>query len=177
MTKNFNLHIMKIKDEFYALRATQMAPKSIGKLLCRKINNEIIRLRITETEIYFGEDDSACHASKGKTNRTKIMYESGGLAYIYLCYGIHSMLNIVSGVNGFPEACLIRGVEGFNGPGKLTKALNITTKLNGANLKTSDEIWLEDDGKNFKYFTDKRIGINYAEKKDRDKKWRFILKL
>lgn len=167
---------MKIKNEFYALRATQMAPKLIGKLLCRKINNKIIRLRITETEIYFGEDDSACHASKGKTNRTKIMYESGGLAYIYLCYGIHSMLNIVSGVKGFPEACLIRGVEGFNGPGKLTKALNITTKLNGTNLKTSDEIWLEDDGKKFNYSTDKRVGINYADKKDREKNWRFILK-
>ena len=102
-----------------------MAPALLGKLLCRRVDDKIIKYRITETECYFGEDDTACHAHKGKTERTKIMYHEGGVAYVYLCYGLHSMLNVVSGIEDFPEAVLIRGVEGYNGPGKLTKALEI----------------------------------------------------
>ena len=74
-----------------------MAPALLGKLLCRKIDNEIIKYRITETECYFGEEDTACHAHKGKTERTKVMYHEGGVAYVYLCYGLHSMFNVVSG--------------------------------------------------------------------------------
>ena len=92
-----------------------MAPSLIGKLLCRKMCDEngerIIKFRITETECYFGEEDTACHAHKGKTERTKTMYRRGGIAYVYLCYGMHSMLNVVSGPEGYPEAVLIRGVE------------------------------------------------------------------
>ena len=73
---------MRINADFFKMRATEMAPVLLGKLLCRKINNEIIKLRITETEIYFGETDSACHASKGKTNRNKTLYEAGGITYV-----------------------------------------------------------------------------------------------
>lgn len=152
-----------------------MAPVLLGKLLCRKINNEIIKLRITETEIYFGETDSACHASKGKTKRTKTLYEAGGITYVYLCYGIHHLINVVSGEKGFPEACLIRGVEGYNGPGKLTKAMQIDRSLNEVDLRASTEIWLEDDGFKPEFVMSKRIGIDYATEEDRNRLWRFSM--
>lgn len=156
-----------------------MAPSLIGKLLCRRIcidgKEQVLKLRITETECYFGEEDTACHAHKGKTERTKIMYHSGGVAYVYLCYGIHSLLNIVSGSEDFPEAVLIRGVEGYNGPGKLTKALYIDCSLNGENLMDSDCLWLEDDGFTAKYTLGKRIGIDYATEEYRNIPWRYTL--
>ena len=156
-----------------------MAPSLIGKLLCRKVyengKEKTIKLRITETECYFGENDTACHAHKGKTERTKIMYHRGGVAYVYLCYGIHSLLNIVSGPKDFPEAVLIRGVEGFNGPGKLTKALSIDRSLNGEDLINSEKLWLEDDGYSAKYIAGKRIGIDYATEEYRNMLWRYTM--
>ncbi|MBQ9097161.1 MAG: DNA-3-methyladenine glycosylase [Clostridia bacterium] len=166
---------MRLTEDFYIKHATELAPLLLGKLICRQIENKIIKCRITETECYFGEADTACHAHKGKTERTKIMYESGGKAYVYLCYGIHSLFNVVTGNKGFPEAVLIRGVERFNGPGKLTKHLQIDRSLNGENLITSDRIWIEDDGFKLRYRTDKRVGIDYATEKYRNIMWRFIL--
>ena len=91
----------RVPAGFYSLRATELAPALLGKLLCRKTENGIIKLRITETECYYGESDSACHASRGKTERTKILYLPGGYAYIYLCYGMHNLFNIVSGLTDF----------------------------------------------------------------------------
>ena len=166
---------MRLTEDFYNGHATELAPLLLGKLICRKIGNTIIKCRITETECYFGEEDTACHAHKGKTNRTKIMYEPGGRAYIYLCYGIHSLFNVVTGSKDFPEAVLIRGVEGFNGPGKLTKHLQIDRSLNGENLIISDKLWLEDDEFKCKYRTDKRVGIDYATEEYRNIPWRFIM--
>ena len=142
----------------------KVAPLLLGKILCRRIENKIIRSRITETEAYFGEEDTACHASKGLTKRTKTLYEEGGIAYIYLCYGIHSLLNVVTGSKGFPQAVLIRGIDNYNGPGKLTKYLKIDTSLNGENLLTSTQLWIEDDGHSYAYESTPRIGINYAPK-------------
>lgn len=168
---------MKLNSKFYSQNAVILAPKLLGKLLCRNLDGEIIKLRISETESYFGEEDTACHAHKGKTERTKIMYENGSLAYIYLCYGIHYMFNIVTGVKNFPEAVLIRGVEGFNGPGKLTKALKIDKSLNGENLVNSNKIWLEDDCYKCSFKAAKRIGIDYASEEYKNKLWRFILNL
>ena len=143
-----------------------MAPSLIGKLLCRRVCDDsgerIIKLRITETECYFGEDDTAYHAHKGRTERTKVMYREGGVAYVYLCYGMHSMLNVVSGPKDFPEAVLIRGVEGYEGPGKLTKALHIDRSLNEENMILSNELWIEDDGYVAEFQMGKRIGIDYA---------------
>ena len=104
------------------------------------------------------------------------MYREGGVAYVYLCYGIHSLLNIVSGTEGFPEAVLLRGVEGYDGPGKLTKALGIDCSLNGASFTTSEDLWLEDDGYSASYETGKRIGIDYATEEYRNILWRFTLK-
>ncbi|HBE12958.1 MAG TPA: 3-methyladenine DNA glycosylase [Clostridiales bacterium] len=159
----------------YLLPATELAPALLGKFLCRNIEDEIIRLRITETECYYGEIDTACHAHKGKTPRTETLYRQGGCAYVYVCYGIHSMLNVVSGPEGFPEAVLIRGVQGYAGPGKLTKALHIDRSLNGENFSKSNKLWLEDDGYESSYKTAKGVGIEYAHPFDRDRLWRFIL--
>lgn len=166
---------MKLKREIYGMRAYDLAPYLLGKVLCRKIDGGIIRARICETECYFGEDDSACHAHKGKTPRTKTLYESGGIAYVYLCYGIHSLINVVSGEKDFPEAVLIRGVEGAQGPGRVTKLLKIDRSLNGISFVDSDELWIEDDGYPLSYSTDKRVGIDYANREDREREWRFIL--
>ena len=166
---------MKIDKNIYKLNSIELAPKLLGKILCRSINGKVLKYRITETEAYYSEQDTACHAHKGKTNRTKIMYEEGGVAYIYLCYGMHWMLNIVSGGKDIPQAVLIRGVEGYNGPGKLTKILNITGKLNGENLINSNKIWLEDDNFVCKFKFAPRIGINYATEEYKNKLWRFIL--
>lgn len=164
----------RLEKDFYTNSSIKLAPKLLGKFLCRKIDGHIIRLRITETEVYYGEDDTACHAHKGKTNRTKVMYEAGGITYIYLCYGVHYLLNIVTGCKDFPEAVLIRGIEGFNGPGKLTKYLQITNKLNGVDLVISDDIWIETDSFTAEYATAPRIGINYATEKYKNIEWRFI---
>jgi DNA-3-methyladenine glycosylase len=159
----------------YKRDAVTLAPMLLGKLLCRKAGRKILKLRITETEAYFGEDDTACHAHKGKTERTAIMYKDGGHAYIYLCYGVHWLLNVVSGKKDFPEAVLIRGVEGFSGPGKLTKQLQIDKSLNGENLAESKQLWIEDDGKRPAFTAAKRVGIDYASERDKNRLWRFTV--
>ena len=165
----------KLNEDFYNDSAVNLAPKLLGKLLCRRVDGEIKKIRITETEAYYGEQDTACHAHKGKTERTKIMYRNGGVAYIYLCYGIHYMLNIVTGVEGFPEAVLIRGVEGLIGPGRLTKALKIDNTLNGEDLVSSELLWIEDDGYIPNYDATPRVGINYATEEYKNIQWRFIV--
>lgn len=164
----------KIQSDFYRRPALLLAPLLLGKTLCRRAGNELLRYRITETEAYCGELDTACHAHKGKTPRTSVMYETGGKAYIYLCYGIHHLLNVVAAGDGEPEAVLIRGVEGFSGPGRLTKAMGIDRTLNGVDLTESDEIFLEDDGVQFAYTAAPRIGIGYASDEDQARLWRFV---
>ena len=108
------------------------------------------------------------------TAARKILYEKGGTAYIYLCYGIHSLFNVVSGEEGHPEAVLVRGVSGYNGPGKLTRVMEIDRSLNGEDMVTSDLLWIEDDGYKPQYSRAKRVGIDYATEKYRDILWRFI---
>jgi DNA-3-methyladenine glycosylase len=101
------------------------------------------------------------------------MYEAGGIAYVYLCYGVHYLLNVVcAGINE-PEAVLIRGAEGIIGPGRVTKALQINMDLNREDYTASDRLWLEEN-ENFAYTTTPRIGINSASKKDQARLWRFV---
>ena len=107
---------MIIKSEFFKRDATEIAPELIGKLLVREIDGEIIKLRISEVEIYKGENDTACHAHKGRTKRTEVMYGAGGRFYVYLCYGIHYLLNIVTGEKDNPQALLIRATVEADGP-------------------------------------------------------------
>ena len=167
---------MILERSYFTSPATLLAPDLIGKILCRKTENGVIRARITEPECYFGEEDTACHAHKGKTERTKTMYEEGGITYVYLCYGMHFMLNIVTGPKDHPEAVLIRGVEGANGPGRTTKLMQITTKDNGLSLTEEKGIWIEDDGLKFDRIALSRVGIDYASEEDRNRPWRYIIK-
>ena len=159
----------------YLRPSPELAPFLLGKMLCRRGGRRVIRLRITETEAYRGEGDTACHARRGKTKRTAVMYRSGGAAYVYLCYGIHWMFNVVSGPEDFPEAVLVRGVEGFDGPGKLSRAMEITGALNGEDLSLSTRLWIEDDGSAPRFRAGKRIGIDYASERDRNRLWRFTV--
>ena len=118
----------------------------------------------------------ACHASKGKTARTEVMFRDGGLVYVYLIYGMYWMLNIVTGNENDASAVLIRGVQGISGPGRVGKALQLDKSLNGENLFTSERIWIEDAGTVENYITSPRIGINYAGEPWISKPWRFLIK-
>ena len=162
--------------EFFREPATALASRLLGKLLCRRLpNGTVLRRRILETECYFGEEDTACHAHKGRTPRTETLYRQGGIAYVYLCYGIHSLLNVVTGEEGHPEAVLIRGVEGAVGPGRVTKAMGITCAENRLALTEAAGLWIEDDGTPPPAFrTAPRVGIDYAERMDRERLWRYL---
>ncbi|MDD3821734.1 MAG: DNA-3-methyladenine glycosylase [Bacilli bacterium] len=163
--------------DFYRQDVLVVAPALIGKLLVRQFpDGKIMRYRITETEAYRGEEDMACHARVGKTKRTYPLYKRGGYAYVYLCYGIHYLFNVVTGLKDYPQAVLIRGVEGYHGPAKLTNMMHINQSLNMADLTTSNAIWLEDDGFKAQYTTANRVGIDYASEPYKSIKWRYIMK-
>ena len=154
-----------------------MARDLIGKILVHKTPEGELRLRISETEAYCGEADTACHAHKGRTPRTEVFYMPAGTVYVYLCYGMHWMLNIVTGNEEDPQAVLIRACVDAPGPGRLTKAMGITGTLNkGSVLSQESLLWIEDDGFSCGIDLDKRVGIGYASQEDQDRLWRFKLK-
>ncbi len=160
---------MKLDREFFRQDAEKLAPSLVGKLLVRRFpDGSIKKLRITETEAYTGVDDTACHAHKGKTPRSEILWHDGGTIYVYLCYGMHNLMNIVSGKEGEAQAVLIRCCEGAEGPGRLTKALGIDRSCNGLDILRCDDLWLEDDGRSVNITLDTRVGIAYADEKDRN---------
>lgn len=159
----------RLTYEFFHRPCVEVAQDLVGKIL---VYNEK-RLRICETEAYCGESDTACHASRGRTGRTEVMYWEAGTVYIYLCYGVHWMLNIVTGEKEQPEAVLIRACTEAPGPGRLTKALGITGQENRSSVLSSPTLWIEDDGLCCRIIPDKRIGIAYASQKDQDRLWRF----
>lgn len=166
----------KLEYEFYHRPCLTVAEALVGKILVHRLpDGRELRLRITETEGYCGEADTACHAHKGRTKRTEVMYMEAGTIYVYLCYGMHWMLNIVTGDPEDPQAVLIRACAEKNGPGKLTKALQITGNLNRGSI-LGEELWVEDDGFVCQVATDKRVGIGYAGQEDQDRPWRFIMK-
>jgi DNA-3-methyladenine glycosylase len=166
----------RLPREFYTRDVLSVAPDLIGKeLIVVHENNDQSRYIITEVEAYRGPEDKACHASKGRTRRTEIMFHEGGKVYIYFVYGMYWMLNIVTGKENEPQAALIRGIEGFNGPGKLTRELNIDGTFYGEDIAVSNRIWLEDNGRFYSYKTSPRIGIDYAGKPWTDMPWRFSL--
>lgn len=165
----------RLDKKFYETDAIKLAPLLLGKLLVRNELGVIKKYRITETECYYGEEDTACHAKAGRTKRTSVLYEQGGVAYVYLCYGIHYLFNIVAGDKDYPQGVLIRGVEGYSGPARVTKALNINKDFYGEDLSTSNRIWVEDDGYVVSYKTSKRVGIDYATEPYKSIEWRFIL--
>ena len=166
----------KLDYDFFHRLCLEVAENLVGKVLAHRLTDgTVLRLRIAETEAYCGEADTACHAHKGRTNRTEVMYMDAGTIYIYLCYGMHWMLNIVTGDAEDPQAVLIRSCVDAAGPGKLTKALGITGELNRDSI-LCDELWVEDDGFTCDVVTDKRVGIGYASQEDQDRPWRFKIK-
>ncbi len=164
----------RLNYEFYHRPCLQVAQDLVGKVLVHKTPAGELRLRISETEAYCGEEDTACHAHKGRTKRTEVLYAGAGTVYVYLCYGMHWLLNIVTGEKEEPQAVLIRACVDKSGPGKLTKALGITGELNRTDV-FGDTLWVEDDGITCNVRTDKRVGIGYASQEDQDKPWRFIM--
>lgn len=169
------MHLESLKYDFYHRPCLEVARDLVGKWLVRHLpSGEILRLRISETEAYWGEADTACHAHKGRTKRTEVLYADAGTIYIYLCYGVHWLLNVVTGDAENPQAVLIRACVDAPGPGRLTKALSITGELNRRSI-CGDELWIEDDGMPCEVVTDKRVGIGYASQEDQDRLWRFKL--
>ncbi len=163
-------------NELLMRPAPEAARALVGKILVRRLpDGTVLRSRITETEAYFGESDTACHACHGRTKRTEVLYHRAGTIYVYLCYGIHWMLNLVTGPEDDPQAVLIRGVEGASGPGRVTKYLHIDKSLNDCLL--GDELALEDDGYVPPHVTaSPRVGIGYASPEDQARLWRFRAK-
>ncbi len=164
----------KLPASFFRRDSLIVAPDLLGKYLVRKYDNgEIVRYRITDVEAYGGEEDKACHASKGRTKRTEMMYQAGGRIYVYLIYGIYWLLNFVTGEENQPQGVMIRGLEGISGPGRVGKVLMLDASFYGE-LIGSDRIWIEDTGDKPAYKTGKRIGIDYAGEW-KDKEWRFMI--
>ncbi len=169
----------KILDKnFFTGNALTVAENIIGKYLVRDIDGQEIALMINEVEAYDGHHDKACHASKGKTPRTEVMFEGGGIFYVYFIYGIHWMLNIVVGAKDYPAALLIRGAGDINGPARLTKFLNINKELNQKKATRESGLWFEDRGEIIDIAKIKRvprIGVAYAGEEWAQKPYRFIL--
>lgn len=168
--------MQKLSKEFFTRDIFQVAPEILGKIICRRFEDGTIKkFTITEIEMYRGEEDLACHASKGRTTRTEVMYWDGGYIYVYLIYGIHLMLNIVCGSKNNPQAILIRGIDHIQGPGRVSKALAIQKNFNKQHIINFDKLWIEDSGGLAEYKTDVRVGIDYAGDEWKNKPWRFIM--
>ncbi len=194
---------MLLDKDYFQKDALYLAKDLLGKVLVREIDGKVIKSRIVETEAYIGKGDKACHAYNGRrTKRTETLYLEGGVAYIYLIYGMYNCLNVVTGIKEEAEAVLIRALEPLNeieyisnnrfnksyeeltkaqklaltnGPGKLCKALSIERDLNETKLYEKGSLYLMDDGfKDFNIVETKRIGIDYAEEAI-DFPWRFYI--
>jgi DNA-3-methyladenine glycosylase len=166
----------RLTRDFYTRDVLEVAPDMIGKQLVVKASGDSYkRYIITEVEAYRGAEDRACHASKGRTKRTEIMYNEGGKIYVYFVYGMYWMLNVVTGEKDDPQAVLIRGIEGLTGPGRLTREIGIDGSYYGNDLTESDKIWIEDKGITSLIKTGRRIGIDYAGDPWKDKPWRYYL--
>ena len=167
---------IRLARDFFTRDVLLVAPELIGKtLVVRTGEKSRGRFMITETEAYRGSEDEACHAFRGRTARTEIMYHEGGKIYVYFVYGMYWMLNFVAGEKDDPQAALIRGIEGFNGPGRVTRALNIDRSYYGEDLVTSSRVWIEDTGIKPVIRTGPRIGINYAGDIWKNKPWRYYI--
>ncbi|HMO35334.1 MAG TPA: DNA-3-methyladenine glycosylase [Gemmatales bacterium] len=165
---------------FYQQPAETLARALLGCILIRKHRGQTFQVRIVETEAYIGSHDLACHASKGRTQRTEPMFSPGGCTYVYLIYGLHHMLNVVASIADDPQAVLMRGAINLNnlsedliGPGKLTRFLNITRDDNHILLDSENLHFIADASYTPTIERTKRIGVDYA-RVWKDKLLRFI---
>jgi DNA-3-methyladenine glycosylase len=166
----------RLPVDFFIRDVLEVAPALLGKKLVRQFaDGRIERYRITETEAYRGVEDRACHASKGRTPRTEVMFQEGGTVYVYLIYGQYWLLNLVTGTAGDASAVLIRGIEGFSGPGRVGRELQLDKSFYGESLIYSSRIWVEDSEPVSEIKTSKRIGVEYSGEEWAGKLWRFYL--
>lgn len=185
---------MKLPHTFYQQTTIDVAKQLLGKYLVRKHPEGNTVGRIVETEAYVGPQDLACHASKGRTARTEVMFGPAGRAYVYFIYGFYNMLNLVTEAKDYPAAVLIRAVEPVDGvelmkerrknhalrnlasgPGKLCQAFAIDRSLNGADL-CDGILFVDDRGEPTPRFrATPRIGVDYAGKW-KDKPYRFLIR-
>lgn len=167
---------MRLPKTYFTNDVLRIAPDLLGKKLVRIFNDGSRKeYLITETEAYRGEEDLACHASKGRTSRTEVMYQQGGVIYVYLIYGIYWLLNIVTGETNNPQAVLIRGLKEISGPGRVGRQLQLDRSFYGEDLTQSKRIWIEDSIELVHYTADKRVGVDYAGEVWGNKLWRFAL--
>ncbi len=168
----------QIPYSYFNRPAPEVAQDLLGCFLVRKVGDRIIRSIITETEAYEGFTDKASHASRGKTMRNSIMFQPAGHIYVYFTYGMHWMLNLVTGPKDHPAAVLIRGTTDVSGPGRLTKYFNITGSQNGKMLGRESGLWVEEKREPVQARSIKatgRIGVDYAGPRWSKRKWRFVL--
>jgi len=161
--------LRKLRRSFYDRDAIDVARELIGKILVHRRAGEEFRARVVETEAYVGPHDLACHASKGRTGRTEVMFGRAGHAYVYLIYGMYQMLNIVTAGVGDAQAVLIRAAEplggwesDLSGPGKLAREMQIGRAQNGLDLTGSELFLLDDPADRPRVVRSKRVGIDYA---------------
>ncbi len=165
----------RLERGFFLRDVLEVAPDLLGCRLFRKFNNGSIRSYVlTEVEAYRGVSDLACHASRGRTKRTEVMYREGGMLYMYMIYGMYWMMNIVTSGKNNPQAVLIRGLQGISGPGKLSGQLELDGGFYGEDLTQSDRIWIVNRDGPVSYNTTPRINIDYAPEPWRSKPWRFF---
>ncbi len=152
--------------DFFDRPADRVARELLGaRLVVRGADSRLQRHVVFETEAYLGAHDLACHGSKGMTKRNAVMFGPAGHWYVYLCYGIHWMLNIVTGAEGVPAAVLIRGAGELVGPGRVTRGLGIDQALNGLAAGRKAGLWLEPSGIEIPrrwIARTPRIGVGYA---------------
>jgi len=179
-----------LPQSFYARDALEVAPQLLGKLLCR----DGVVLRISEVEAYCHPDDTASHCRMGRTARNAPMWGPPGHAYVYLCYGLHQMLNLVTNREGEGAAVLIRscepvaghdiirarrgGIEGPNaltGPGKVGAALGLHTRCSGSPLFDANDLYVLDAPEPREWLVGPRVGIGYATPEHQRAPWRFAL--
>lgn len=172
-----------LKRSYFQRPTLQVARSLLGKYLVRKSGRRILAGRIVEVEAYIGTADRACHASKGRTPRTDVMFGPAGVSYVYLVYGMHHCFNIVTERTGFPSAVLVRAVEDvgtqalIDGPGRICRFLAIDRALNRLDLTTGESLWVEDRGERVApsvITAGRRIGVDYAGAWA-NKPWRFRL--
>jgi DNA-3-methyladenine glycosylase len=160
---------------FFDRSAEEVAHDLIGCRLNWRGGDRSDSRIITETEAYIGPDDLASHAARGRTERNAPMFGPPGTFYVYFVYGMHWMLNVVTGPIGHPAAVLIRSVQGLSGPGRLTKALGITKKLNGQLASEETGVWFNQGKLPRQVIRSTRIGVEYAGPIWSQKPYRFSL--
>lgn len=168
-----------LNKKFFERDTRAVAQGLLGKFLVRRVGRKEITAMITETEAYDGLHDRASHAHRGRTKRNEPMFGEAGVWYVYLCYGVHEMLNIVTGPKEYPAAVLIRGVARANGPGKVTKTLKIGCTFNNKKAARASGLWIEDRAvvvapRDIRRTA--RIGVSYAGPVWSKKRYRFYIK-